>query len=72
MQQNGIVSNTEEIKYDHRTAIYQNYDPKMHQLLIPHLVMPVLNYSMERSQIGTMENVDLLDTILMYKLIYIL
>ena len=71
MQQNGIVSNTEEIKYDHRTAIYQNYDPKMHQL-IPHLVMPVLNYSMERSQIGTMENVDLLDTILMYKLIYIL
>ena len=34
--------------------------------------MPVLNYSMERLQIRNMENIDLLDTILMYKLIYIL
>ena len=43
----------------------------MHQLT-PHLAMPVLNYSMQRLQIRNMENIDLLDTILMYKLIYIL
>ena len=35
-------------------------------------VSPMLNYSMERSQIRTMEIIDLLDTILMYKLTYIL